>query len=76
VGPGCQRKSGCEGEREGAADGWGRAVSWGGMGVARGRWAAWAGRGRSAGAREREKGRRLGPDPAQPRGISFKQKFI
>jgi hypothetical protein len=57
-------------------------------GRARGRWAAWAGRGRSVGAWEREKGSRLGPDLAQPRGdslfhisfyltpFSFKQKFI
>jgi hypothetical protein len=44
VGPGCQRKSGCEGEREGATDGWGRAVSGGGKRVARG----WA-RGREGG---------------------------
>jgi hypothetical protein len=37
-------------------------------GRARGRWAAWAKRGTSARERERE---RVGPDPAQPRGISF-----
>jgi hypothetical protein len=58
TGPGYQRKSGCEGEREGVAGGWDRAVSGGGKraarGRARGRWAAWAvSGGRGAGVRER-----------------------
>jgi hypothetical protein len=32
------------------------------------RWAVWVVIGGEAQARRREKGRRLGPDPAQPRG--------
>jgi hypothetical protein len=38
----------------------------------RGRWAAWAAKGGSAGARSRERERGgFGPETAQPRGVSF-----
>ena len=78
AGPGYQRKSGCEGEREGVAGGWDRAVSGGGKratrGRARGRWAAWAvSGGRGAGARER--GGDLGQIRPSRGGFSFSFSF-
>jgi hypothetical protein len=70
-----QRGGGHERVRAGAADGWGRAAArergWRGTSAGVRGWDAWAasgGRGVQARGRERERGGKLGPDTAQPRG--------
>jgi hypothetical protein len=69
VGPTCQREGSREGERAGATDGWGRAI----RGERGTREMDRVGRkgGRSAGARPRGGGGKLGPDSAQSRGKCF-----
>jgi hypothetical protein len=67
VGPSCQGEGAVREGGSRVADWWGRTVS---AGAGARSWAAWAGE-RGGGGKERERAARVGPNSAQPRGVSF-----